>query len=152
MSSSVHLKNLEISLRLREWNCIKISNVYEAMRPFYYWAKFFGFAPFQLKEQQLLSEQRISNTVDWIITLLSFCGYSYILCVLCKFKEEDFNVLDSNMTVTMFKGFLYLITHIMSIISMTSNLIFRKNILKVATDLHQTDKEVIWLIYEFFLY
>lgn len=127
---------------IKYWSCIKITNIYQVIRPFYYVAKFYGFAPFQLNGQQLYPEHVVTNTVDWIIISFSLCGYLFILITTVNDVDVDMPEIDEHIIVTIFRGILYVITICMSIVCMVSNLIFRKNLWKVANDLHDVDYEV----------
>lgn len=141
MSSSFY-SNLVWKSGFSNWNCIKVTNIYDVVRPFYYVAKVYGFVPFQLNDQQLSLERSVTNARDWITILLSLCGYLYILGILCLHKDEKVQDFNENIIITIFKGLLYVITNFMSVISVIINILFPKNLLKIAIALHQIDNEV----------
>lgn len=146
MSTALH-SSLAWKSYFSNWNCIKITNIYEVVRPFYYVAKFYGFAPFQMKDQQLSPEHGVTNTADWIIIWFNLFGYVYILALLFEEKDEDTEGFNGHIIVRIFQGILYVITNFMSIVCMISTIIFRKNLLKVANDLYQIDKEVSVVVF-----
>lgn len=121
-------------------NCISVTNIYGVIRPFYYVAKLYGFAPFQLNRMQLSPQDGVTNPVDWIITLFSFCSYSYIMYFFCSMEPDVENL--EHTIVTISRGIVYIITNLMSIVYLVSNIVFRHDLLKVVKDFHQIDNEV----------
>lgn len=123
-------------------NWINVTNIYGVIRPFYYVAKFYGFAPFQLNKQQLSTQDSVTKPFDWIITLLSLCGYSYIIFILCSWEVDVDNSIDHKI-VTISRGILYIITNFMTVVCLITNIIIRKNLQKITNDFHRIDNEVI---------
>lgn len=132
-----------MSLRWKNcfYNLINVTNIYGVIRPFYYVAKFFGFAPFQLNDEQLSHQNGITSSADWIIILFSLCGYLYIMFILCNWGVNVEN-LEEHIIVMISRGILYIIVNFMSIVCMVTNIVFRKDLLKVANDIHRIDNKV----------
>lgn len=124
-------------------NWINVTNICGVIRPFYYVAKLFGFAPFQLNDHQQLSPQDvvITNTVDCIIILFSLSGYIIIIFLLSDL-EMDVENLNEPTIVTISRGYLYIITIFMSFICVIANIVCRKGLLKVVNDFRRIDSEV----------
>lgn len=122
-------------------NWINVTNIYGVIKPFYYVAKLYGFAPFQLNDQKISPQDSITNVADCIIILFSLSGYSYVIYFFwdseCNDKFEHEHVI-----VTVSRRILFLITNLVSIMCVVSNVLFRKGLQKVAYDFHRIDNEV----------
>lgn len=134
-----------MSLKLKNCfhNWINVTNIYGVIRPFYYVAKFYGFAPFQLNDRHQLSPEDglTSAAADCIIIMLSFCGYFYIMHAFFNL-EVEMEILDEHTFVTTSRSILCIITTFMSIVCMIINIVCRKYLLQVANDLRRIDNEV----------
>lgn len=137
-------------------NWINVTNIYGVIRPFYYVAKFYGFAPFQLNHQQLSPQNSVTNPTDLIITLFSLCSYLYIMYFFFYMNSD---VQNQNVDQTLWhdivaisRGILYMITVLMSIVYVVSNIVFRHDLLKVMNHFYQIDNEVCMYIYNKFIF
>lgn len=122
-------------------NWINVTNIYGAIKPFYYVAKLYGFAPFQLNDQKMSPQDGVTNVADCIIILLSLTGYFYVVYVWYDMESDD-KYFHEHVIVTISRGILFLITNLMSIVCVVSNVLFRKGLQKVAIDFNRIDNEV----------
>lgn len=131
-----------MSLKLKKYfhNWLDVTNVYGVIEPFYYIAKFYGFAPFQLNKRKLGHLQGcVTNTIDFIIIVFSFCGYLYIIHILYNLEMD---IVEEHIFVSTSRAILLLITNSMSIVFMMTNVICRNDLVKVVHEIHRIDRAV----------
>lgn len=120
-------------------NWLNVTNVYEVIRPFYYVAKFYGLAPFQLNRRHPYRQGCATNIIDFIIILFNFCGYLYIIHIM---HNLEMTITEEHVFVTTSRGVLLSITNSMSIVFMVTNFFYRKDLQKVVNEINRIDREV----------
>lgn len=114
----------------------KKRNIYESMTPFYYMARFYGYAPFQLGT----NDPKI-KAFDVLLVAFNFLCYVYAIYVQITIKTIHQNIpLCINIAINV----LYFVTTCVSLLTLIRILFNRRKIRAIFDQLNAIDVEVIF--------
>lgn len=114
-------------------------NIYESMKPFYYVARFYGFAPFQFEA----NEAKITR-IDFFLESLNLICYLFAIYVQVAVQNVyQFGVVGVDIGINV----LYFVTTCVSLITLIRILLNRLSIREIFNQLNEIDVEVIFLFF-----
>lgn len=132
--SSIVIEWSKVFFGDRKW--LEKRNIYETIAPFYYLAKMYGYAPFQLGRNQLENQ----TFFDFFFLILSLICYVFVLYVQIAIE----NVYQNNLLfVDIGENSLYFLTSCVSVVTLIRMFFNRHKIRDIFHHLNDIDDEVI---------